>query len=355
MTRKSNIRRPLLVENLEPRALLCGSSSASSVLSSLAHNMLVANTHTSSVAATSTKVTGGSAAATTASFLAATLTNSSGEIVGTASFETDTNGDTTKETLIISVVGAAASASYAVTIGGDDVGTLNTDADGDGRLVLNTSSSTGTTTSSAVAANSSSKCGGDTTTGTLPAGFTLAAGAAINLASTDTTVDPLNGTFATSTGLIGEGSGFGGDGDHGGCSGHDATVSRLTTTLTDSSTSATDGKAIFTTITHSDGTSDEILRVHLTGVDVSTTFAVSIDGTSVGSITTDANGNGKLILSSNPKTSNVGQLPSGITSPTNITITSTTTSTTINGTFSAPSSTTSSSLAFVSRILARRR
>src|SRR5262249_48335470 len=151
------------------------------------------------------------------SHLFATLSDSSGTIVGTASFETDTNSSgTTSQKLVIAVVGAAASASYDVTIGGTDLGTLTTDANGNGRLVLTTSASS--STSSTVSAACGKGSSGTTTTGTLPTDFTLAAGATIALTPSDTTLDSLNGTFAASTGDIGEGNG-GGNGQ-GGCRGN---------------------------------------------------------------------------------------------------------------------------------------
>jgi hypothetical protein len=354
MIRNANNKRQLHIERLERRELLCGSTLGSSILQSAAQSALFANAHTVATNTVAKKSTsGGGADESTNTYLFATLTNSSGEIVGTASFETEVDGTTTKQSLVISVVGATAGATYTVTAGTTDLGTLMTDANGNGRLVLTSSTTSGTSSSSAVA--QSDCAGGNTTTGALPSGFTLAAGTTINLASTDTSVDPLNGTFAMSTGEIGEGNGFGGD--YGGCNGNgnSSTFSRSTAALTDA-TGDTVGKSQFTTITHADGTTVEILRVHLTGTDASSTFDVIVDGTSVGSITTDANGNGYLILSSDPKTSNVGQLPSGITSPTNITITNSVSGTTITGTFSAASSSTAThSVSFGNRFSLRRR
>jgi hypothetical protein len=175
------------------------------------------------------------------------------------------------------------------------------------------------------------------------------------LAAADTSVDPLSGTFATATGDIGEGHGFGG------CHGDDgATFSRLLATLTDTNSNTSVGAAVFTTITHSDGSTAEILRVKVTGAEANATLDVSVtttadDGTtsttSVGSITTDANGNGRLILSSNPKTSNVGQLPSGLIVNSTSTIS---VGTSVSGTFSSSSSVGSSS-SLASRFSPRRR
>src|SRR5262249_46466579 len=137
-------------------------------------------------------------------------------------------------------------------------------------------------------------------------------------------VEALNGTFAAVAGDIGFGGehGHGGhhEGDgHQGDEGDHGNVTRLVAQLNDSGAPA--GKAVFTTIAHADGSTDEILRVRVKGVDPSTTLDVSIDGTPVGSITTDDNGNGQLILSTNPHNTNVGQLPAGLTVTSTSTIT----------------------------------
>jgi hypothetical protein len=247
---------------------------------------------------------------------------------------------------VIRVAGGSANATYQVTAGTTDLGALTTDANGNGQLILRSTSSS----SSSASAPTTGK-----TVGTLPAGFTLAAGATIALASTDTTVDPLNGTFAASSGDIGLGNGEGHGchgSDHQGDEGDHGNVTRLVAQLTDTSSTST-GKAVFTTITHADGTTDQILRVHVRGADANTSLDVSIDGTSVGSITTDDNGNGQLILSSNPHNSDVGQLPAGLT----VTSTSTVTvGTSISGTFSSTNGASSSVISsFASRFSFRHR
>jgi hypothetical protein len=350
MTRTDRFLRRLSVEPLERRQLLCGSAASGSALQSIAQSALLAKSHSSSVVAVATNHRNndsGGGSQTSESFLVTPLTDTTGTIVGTASYETDTSGN---QILVITVVGAAASTSYAVNINGNDVGTaLTTDANGNGRLILTSAAST---TSSSAASKLSGNCGGDNgaTTGALPDGFTLAAGATIALTSSDTSASELDGTFAASTGNIGEGNG-GGD-DDGGCHHGDngATFTRSIATLSDSANAS--GKAVFSTITHSDGTTDEVLRVRVTGAASSTTLDISIDDTLVGTLTTDANGNGYAIFSSNPKNSNVGQLPAGLsTSPTAITV-----GTTITGTFNSSSSSgSSSSLAATSRFLFHRR
>jgi hypothetical protein len=317
MTRSARFIHRFRLERLERRDLLCSSMAATAGMQAAAQLAPFAQAHTVKAAADS-----GSSASDESSetHLFATLTSSSSVVVGTAFYETEVHGTTTTQELLINVAGGAANASYTVTVGTTNLGTLTTDANGNGRLYL-TSTSSSTTASSSAAS---------TAKGSLPAGFTLAAGATIGLASTDTSVDALNGTFATAAGDLEPP--IGGHG-HRGCGGEHGTVSRVEALLSNSGTSA--GKAVFTTITQTDGTSTQILRVRVTGAGANATLDVSIDGTSVGSITTDADGNGHLILSSNPHNSNVGQLPSGLT----ITSTSTiTVGTAITGSFSSSSS-----------------
>jgi hypothetical protein len=75
----------------------------------------------------------------------------------------------------------------------------------------------------------------------------------------------------------------------------------LTTQLTDASGTAT-GSATYSTGTV-DGTTTTRFAVSISGAAADTTFDVSLAGTVVGQITTDANGAGKLVLSSNPSSS----------------------------------------------------
>ena len=347
MTRTDRFLRRLSIEPLERRQLLCGSAAAGSVLQSIAQSALLARSHSSSAVsvATSNRANSDSGSQSSESFLVTTLTNSAGTVIGTASYETDTSGN---QKLVITVVGAAASTTYAVSIDGTDVGTaLTTDANGNARLIL---TSAATTTNTNASSALTGKCGGsNATTGTLPTGFTLAAGNTISLASSDTSVDLLSGTFATATGNIGERGGSGDDDSGEGCHGDNgATVAKVVATLSDSASAS--GKAVFTTITHADGTTDEVLRVRVTGAAASTDLEIVIDGTSIGTLTTDANGNGYAIFSSNPKNSHVGQLPTGLTTPP----TSITVGATITGTFGSSTSS-SSSLASASRLSGRRR
>jgi len=147
--------------------------------------------------------------------LAANLTNASGA-TGTSSFNAQ-NGS-----LKVSVTGAAASSSLDVSVNGTSVGTLTTDASGNGTAKL--------------------------TNVTASAGDTILVG-------------DLTGTFAQT---------------------------RLSATLSGSS-SAT-GKASVEVVNNH-------LRVRIHGAAANTTYDVSIDGTTVGQITTNGRGSGRLFVS----------------------------------------------------------
>ena len=249
MTRADRFLRRLSIEPLENRQLLCGTAAGSSVLQSAAQSALLARSHQSSAISVSVSKHnsgGGGDENSNQSFLVTTLTNSAGTVEGTASFSTDTNGN---QKLVITVVGAAASTSYAVSLNGStDLGTLTTDANGNGKLILTSAAAT-TTSSSGLARRCRANAAAVTqrTTGTLPTGFTLNASDTIALTSATDATDVLNGTFAVSTGSIGDG-----DGDGEGCHGdHGVTVARSVATLSDSA--SVTGKAVFTTITHADG------------------------------------------------------------------------------------------------------
>jgi hypothetical protein len=351
MSQHPNNNRRLGIEPLERRDLLCGGAATGIAgFQSASQSALFARAPAASgLAAASRSTDSGSEDESSQTHLFATLTDSSGTVLGAAAYESDVSDSPTTQVLVIRVIGSAANATYEITADTTDLGALTTDAHGNGQLILR---STNPSSSSATAATSGK------TVGRLPADFTLAAGATIMLASTDASVDALNGTFATSSGDIGLGHGHGCHGgdhegdDEGDHEGEHGNVARLVAQLTDtSSTSA--GKAVFTTITHADGTTDQILRVHVKGADANAPLEVSIDGTSVGSIMTDDNGNGQLILATNPHNSNVGQLPSGL----NVTSTSTiTVGTSITGTFSSTGGSSSSAISsFANRFTFHRR
>jgi len=175
----------------------------------------------------------------TGASLEATLANA-GSATGKAEFNADGELD-------ISVQGAAVSTTLNVMVDGNQVGTLTTDANGNGELELSQA-------------------------GLVKTGSTIAVG-------------DLTGTFAAPTTTGGdEGGDSGGSGDHGG----EGAGTSLQAALTNAGGAT--GKAEF-----SSGDGD--LEVQVQGAAASSTLNVLINGNQVGTITTDANGNGKLDLS----------------------------------------------------------
>lgn len=196
--------------------------------------------------------------------LTASLTDATSGATGTVTYSTGSHCGTSETELTVSATGATASASLDVSIGGTVVGTLTTDSTGAGTLVL-----------------SSDPSG---TEQALPSNFptSIAAGTAV-------TVGTLSGSFAAST-STGSNSGT-----SSGCSHSQATT--LSASLTDSTGTGT-GTATLTTKA-SYGTTTK-LTVSVTGATASSSLDVVIDGTTVGTLTTDSTGAGTLTLSSNP-------------------------------------------------------
>ncbi len=84
----------------------------------------------------------------------------------------------------------------------------------------------------------------------------------------------------------------------------------LSANLTDTETGET-ARVVFQSYTsNTDGTTETELKVSVTGAAADTTLDVTVGDVVVGQVTTDANGNGKLILSSNPE-DNEQPLPDG--------------------------------------------
>jgi hypothetical protein len=167
--------------------------------------------------------------------LTASLTGATGTS-GSATFKSDTSsGD---NSLVVQVSGLAASSTFTVMSGTTTLGTITTDASGSGKLSVSDLS---------------------------PA---LVAGADITLVdANEATV--LTGTLADPN-----------------------ANTRLSANLTGAT--GISGKAHF----HSNAdTGDNRLRVHVSGLTADATYDVQLDGTTVGQITTDDNGNGALSLS----------------------------------------------------------
>ena len=68
--------------------------------------------------------------------LTAQLTDTTGAVTGTAIFKSETEDGNTESKLVVTINGAAASTDIAVMIDGNTVGTISTDANGNGSLVL---------------------------------------------------------------------------------------------------------------------------------------------------------------------------------------------------------------------------
>jgi hypothetical protein len=204
----------------------------------------------------------------TSARLEATLSNASGA-TGKAQF----NGD---GELDVSVKGAAASTTLNVLVDGTQVGTLTTDAHGNGELELSQS-------------------------GLVKTGSTI-------------TVGDLTGTFAAPTSTGGDNDGDNGGDNGGGDHGGQGAGTSLQAALTNASGAT--GKAEF-------NSGDGDLEVRVQGAAASTTLNVLIDGNQVGTITTDASGNGKLQLPKSGLTVNsgstiaVGDLTGSFAAPTN--------------------------------------
>ncbi len=166
------------------------------------------------------------------------LTDTTGAVTGTASFKSETEDGNTESNLVVTINGTAASTDIAVMIDGNTVGTISTDANGNGSLVLK---------DAAITVNE---------------GSTIAVGDA-------------TGTFALAPEVT--------------------SVLHLRSRLSDSASGAT-GTAIFLSRTLSDGSVDSKLIVNVRGAAAGSTLDVAIDGTVVGTIDTDVNGNGHAVL-----------------------------------------------------------
>ena len=306
--RKSSFRRLGFCEHLEDRHLLSGHGLAFAPALQQFESQIVQSPAAQFAAHAITSAISNLTSSTSShTVLTTTLTDSSGTATGTATYSTGTYDGTTVTRFAVSISGGTADTAYDVSMGGVDVGTITTDANGAGKLVLSSNPDSNETA--------------------LPANFptSVTAGTAI-------TVGTLSGSLATPTNT--GGGGCGGGGEHGGLT----DVTRLTASLTDSSSSAT-GTVSYKTGTTADGTTVTRLKVTVTGAAASTTLDVSVAGTVVGQITTDASGDGSLTLSSDPKNSNEQSLPSNF--PTSITSGTAVTVGTLSGTLATPTASTS--------------
>lgn len=223
-----------------------------------------------------------------ATLLSASLTDSSNSSAGgTVTYQSATVNGTTQTVLTVVLSGETADTTYSVSIGGTVVGQVTTNSSGAGSLVL-----------------SSNPKGLEQP---LPSGFpsSVASGTAV-------TVGPLSGTFAVST----------------------QTAPTVYTAQLGTSGSETAMVVYETGTVH--GVSETFFSVVLKGAADDATISVSIGGTVVGTITTNASGFGTLVLSSGAKSTQhslPSDFPTGITAGTAITVD------TLSGTLAVPSST----------------
>jgi len=221
--------------------------------------------------------------------LSASLTDETTGAAGTVTYKMSTeNGETS---LKVSVTGAEANSALGVTIGDVNVGEITTDANGAGSIVL------------------SSDPTGDEKA--LPDNFptSITAGTAVGI-----------GTMTGALVVVNRGGG------HHGCHGEAAA---LNATLSDSTTGAA------ATVSYRTSASSTNLSVRVTGAAADSSPDVSIGGTVVGQVNTDATGAGKLVLASNP-TSNQQPLPANF--PTTIVAGTTINVGTMTGSFGATAS-----------------
>jgi len=176
---------------------------------------------------------------------------------GSISLQTGLVQGVNQTTFAVNVNGATANSTLNVNVGGTTVGTLTTDANGAGSLVL---SSNPTGTEQALPTNFPTSIAGGTTV----------------------SVGTLSGTLATQFN-----------------NGHGLLHQNLTANLTDStSTSAAGTIAYNTSLVH--GIPQTTFSANVTGAAANGTLNVVVGSTTVGTITTDATGAGSLMLSSNP-------------------------------------------------------
>lgn len=304
--RGTSFRRLGIGEQLEGREMLSGHGLSQaffigSHLASAAGPTVTSSAHvaaaTASVSHLTSSTSSSSSTSTAATVLATQLTDSAGTATGSASYESYTYNGTTETRFQVRVTGATASTTLDVSVDGVIVGQIATDANGAGKLTL-----------------SSSPHGSHEQQ--LPANFptSVTSGSTVS-------VGTLSGSLATPTNT------------GGGCGEHTGTT--LAAQLTDSEGSAV-GTATYFTGTSPDGTTVTKFKVSVTGATADTTLDVAIAGTVVGQVTTDANGAGSLVLSSNP-TSSEQSLPSNF--PTSITSGTAVTVGTLSGTLATPAST----------------
>jgi hypothetical protein len=190
------------------------------------------------------------------------------DVEGSARFVSFTAGGMPFTSLSVSIEGAAPNSMHEVTIKGVVVGTLMTDAEGEGHLTL-----------------SSNPHGGQQP---LPANFPTGV-----MAGDMVSVGAAAGKLAVGM--------HEGDDDDGGDQNENEneneSETHLAATLADPASAAVSGHATFKSETD-DGKTETTFAVSITGAAVNAMLNVKLQGTIIGVLKTDANGAGKLVLSS---------------------------------------------------------
>ena len=227
--------------------------------------------------------------------LTATLTDPNSSATGTVTYKTHVKNGVTETEFKVTVKGATADSTLDVSIGDVVVGQITTDVNGNGSLELSSNPD-----------DSDEQSLPDNFPTDIAAGITISAGT-------------LSGNLATPTG-------------HGECGG-ESQGARLSASLSDSETGAS---ATVTLKTHTNNnTTTTRFVATVKGAAANSTLDVTIDGVVVGQVTTDDNGAGKLVLSSNP-TGDEQALPADF--PTTITDGTTVSVDTMSGTFNSVTS-----------------
>ncbi len=191
--------------------------------------------------------------------LTAKLSSTASSATSVVQFTQDSLNGSSYILLCVQVSGAPASDTLSITLGGVVIGQLTTDANGNGKLVL---SSNPQGSQQALPAN-------------FPAG--VASGDAVSV--TDAASLDLTGTLQAPTPA--------------------ALGTLLTAQLTGTGTSATANVQYAQSTAN--GTSNTVFAVQIQGATANDALTIQLAGVTIGGVTTDANGNALLVLSSNPQ------------------------------------------------------
>lgn len=212
-------------------------------------------------------------------------------LAATVSYSTHTEDGATERQLKIKVSGAEADSTLDVLVDDVLVGTVATDADGNGSLILSSDP--------------------DDDEQQLPADLAIAAGTTVSVGS-------LSGALAATTPrhLCGRGN-------------SDGTATRLRAALADPENEAALGTAVLKTHTEEQTEGDETttlttttLAVRVTAAAASSTLDVTVGEVLVGQVTTDENGDAKVVFSTNPTGTQVAftNVPTDVTASTTVTV-----------------------------------